>query len=94
MKLPPAPWYVDPDYRPDMEWNNHVLSADGNTVCFMAHNPDDNEAHENAAYAIAAIPDLLEAAKEFVAKVERGEARSKQSYAAFKAAIAKAEGKQ
>jgi len=33
----------------------------------------------------------LEACKEFVAKVERGEARSKASYAQMKAAINKAE---
>ncbi len=59
--LPAAPWTVDPDDRFDMEWNNHILSADGNTVCFMAHNPDDNTALENAARAIAAVPDLLAA---------------------------------
>lgn len=50
-----------------------------------------------AAYQQAApapIPagyhELLEAAKEFVRKVEAGEAKSKRSYAAFKSAIAKA----
>lgn len=40
-----------------------------------------------------AAPELLAAAKEFVRKVESGEARSKRSYAAFKAAIDKAEGR-
>ncbi len=38
-----------------------------------------------------AVKDLLEAAKDFVNKVETGRARSKDSYAKFKAAIAKAE---
>jgi len=63
--IPPAPWCVDPDDRIGMEWNNHVISADGNTVCFMAHNPDGNEAHDNAALLIAAAPDLLEALRPF-----------------------------
>lgn len=63
--LPAAPWHVDPDDRPGMEWNNHILSADGNTVCFMAHNPDDNTALENAARLIAAAPSLLEALRQF-----------------------------
>ena len=61
--LPPSPWYVDPDDRPNMEWNNHILSAEGNTVCFMAHNPDDNTALENAARLIASAPELLKALK-------------------------------
>ena len=63
--LPPSPWYVDPDYRPGMEWNNHILSADSNTVCFMAHSPDDNTKLENAANLIAAAPELLEALRPF-----------------------------
>ena len=37
-----------------------------------------------------AVSDLLEAAKDFVAKVGRGDARSTDSYAKFKAAIQKA----
>ena len=76
MKLPPSPWYVDPDDRPDMEWNNHILSADGNTVCFMAHNPDNNEALENAARLIGAAPDLLKALKclSFAAQTSGGTA--------------------
>ncbi len=44
-----------------------------------------------ASGLIAAFPDLLEAAKDFVDKVETGRARSKDSYAKFKAAIKKAE---
>jgi len=40
---------------------------------------------------IAAAPDLLEACKEFVRKVDCGEARSVRSYAQMKAAIRKAE---
>ena len=44
------------------------------------------------ARLIAAAPDLLEAAIEFVRKVDCGEGRSTKSYAQFKAAIAKATG--
>lgn len=50
-----------------------------------------DEAKANARL-IAAAPELLEACAEFVHKVDAGEARSKQSYAQMKAAIAKALG--
>ena len=53
-----------------MEWNNHIQSADGNTVCFMAHDPDGNEALENAANAIAAAPDLLAALQGAIGALE------------------------
>jgi hypothetical protein len=43
------------------------------------------------ARLIAAAPELLEACKEFVRKVECGQARSKRSYAQMKYAIKKAE---
>jgi len=42
------------------------------------------------AKLIAAAPDLLAACKEFVRKVECGEARSRRSYAQMKEAITKA----
>ena len=45
------------------------------------------------AHLIAAAPDLYEACKEFVRKVDCGEARSKRSYKQMKEALAKAEGK-
>lgn len=44
------------------------------------------------ARLIAAAPDMLAACKEFIRKVEAGEAKSKRSYAQMKAAVAKAEG--
>jgi len=43
------------------------------------------------ARLIAAAPELLEACKEFVRKVECGQARSTASYQQMRAAIAKAE---
>lgn len=43
-----------------------------------------------AARYIMALEDVLEVAVDFVAKVDRGEARSKRSYAMFVNAIAKA----
>lgn len=59
---PPGPWYVDPDDRPDMEWNNHVVTADGGRICFMAHSGKrDNAKHEAALWLIVAAPDLYEA---------------------------------
>lgn len=64
--LPPSPWHVDKDSRHDIEWNNHILSDDGKTVCFMAHNPDDNAALENAASVIAASPLLFDMANQTV----------------------------
>ena len=56
-------------------------------VPFSAINAEAN------AHLAAAAPDLLAACREFVRKVECGEARSKRSYAQMKAAIDKAEGK-
>lgn len=57
------------------------------------YTPGEIDARMDAAVNLfQAAPDLLEAAKEFVRKVEAGEARSTKSYAAFKAAIAKAQG--
>jgi hypothetical protein len=47
--------------------------------------------NEEDGWLIEAAPELLAACKEFVRKVECGEARSKRSYAQMKAAIAKAE---
>lgn len=59
----PAPWHVDPDDREDMEFNNHILAANGNTVCFMAWSgdPENNDPHEKAARLIATAPDMLAA---------------------------------
>ena len=58
----PGPWHVDPDDREDMEFNNHIVAANGNTVCFMAWSGDrdNNEPHERAARLIAAAPTMLE----------------------------------
>ena len=50
-----GPWSVDPDDRPDMEWNNHVVMENmpNHTVCFMTHDPKDNSEQEAAAQLIA-----------------------------------------
>ena len=52
---------------------------------------DTPEEREFLAKLIAAAPELHDACKEFVRKVECGEARSTRSYAQMKAAISKAE---
>ncbi len=47
-----GPWEVDPDLREGFEWNNHIIGPDGNRICFMAHNPNDNSRLEAAARLI------------------------------------------
>jgi len=65
----PGPWEIDPDTRPGMEWNNHIVDSTGNlTICFMSHSgglsPDRDKAN---ARLIAAAPELLEALESFIA---------------------------
>lgn len=58
----PGPWRVDPDPRPDMEWNNHIYAADDMAVCFMAHSDGKDGARDRAnANLVAAAPQLLDA---------------------------------
>lgn len=72
------------DYLDGIQSGLVVKKNNGAPVAYMFD-------HKEAQLA-AAAPDLLEAAREFVRKVEAGEARSTKSYAAFKAAIARADG--
>ena len=70
-KATKGPWSVDPDDRPDMEWNNHIVQVGtDNTICFMAHDPRDNSGQQAAAELIAylvnhapALAELVEAAE-------------------------------
>jgi hypothetical protein len=67
-KLKLQRWLVERDAREGMEWNNHIVSDDGNTVCFMAHSGGtDDEGDEAKAELIAegfnALPSLIAAAK-------------------------------
>lgn len=62
------PWAVDPDDRPDMEWNNHIVSISDPdlTICFMSHDDtkDNIEGSANAGLivnAINALPALIAA---------------------------------
>lgn len=61
----PGPWIADPDDRPGMEWNIHVVQADSpdNRICFMTSNGPS----EANARLIAAAPDLLAALTTLVA---------------------------
>lgn len=70
-----APWTIDPDDRPDMYWNNHILDADGDAVCFMAWSGDNlnNTPCESAAELIAALRNLIAEVdlREVMRKAER-----------------------
>lgn len=50
----PRPWAIDPDERPGMEWNVHIVERDRPhmRVCFMTSGP---EAEANAALIVAAV---------------------------------------
>lgn len=55
----PLPWRIDPDDRPDMEWNNHIVSVSepGTTICFMTHDgtPDNAIGFGNARLIVNAV---------------------------------------
>lgn len=93
----PTPWHADPDNRPNMDYNNHIVAANGNAICFMAWSGDneDNEAHEKAAALLAAAPDLLASLIAVTDELERiavpADAIGKVRHAA-RAAISKANG--
>jgi hypothetical protein len=71
-KCSPMPWAVDPDDRPDMEWNNHIVQAayPHMRVCFMAHagRDRDNSALENSAKFIAAASKAIPALRALLAE--------------------------
>lgn len=65
-----GPWSIDRDYRPGMAWNNHIVAANGDRICFMAHSGEaDNIEGEANARLIAVALDLyheLEKAVEII----------------------------
>ena len=92
----PGPWCVDEGNGPG--YNVYVVkdqANDADPYCDMTIecHGEGHETNKANARLIAAAPELLEACKEFVRKVECGEARSTRSYKQMKEAIAKAEGK-
>ena len=91
----PEPWHIDPDDRPGMEYNNHIIAANGNAVCFMAWSGDPyaNEQHERAAELIAAAPDFYEAASLMIAAEDKGGEVWWRGFEMLKAAFQKAGGK-
>jgi len=65
----PGPWSVDPDYRPGMRWNNHIVAPGDKTVCFMSHDgTDENKVGEANAELIETLrnvaPALIAAAED------------------------------
>lgn len=62
----PGPYKVDPDDRPGMEWNNHiVVAADPNRrIAFMAHDGlRGTDEFEATAHLLAASWEMLAALK-------------------------------
>lgn len=55
----PEPWAIDPDDRPGMEWNNHIVPANspGRTICFMSHDGTEEnvECQANARRIVACV---------------------------------------
>lgn len=71
-KATKGPWSVDPDDRPDMEWNNHIVQVGtDNTICFMAHDPRDNSGQQAAAELIVYLVNHAEALRDLVAAAEK-----------------------
>jgi hypothetical protein len=87
----PGPWVVKEQGNAD---DYALLVNNEKWVISIRQNGEILPPEQNAnAHLIAAAPDMLAAMKEFVARVEAGEVRSKRTYAQFKAIIAKAEAK-
>lgn len=83
-----GPWECERYAKP--RHHKKVIMAPGLNPIALIHDGNVNAIAD--AYLIAAAPELLAACKEFVKKVEAGEARSTHSYQQMKSAIAKAEG--
>lgn len=70
----PIPWAIDPDHRPGMGWNAHVVEASdpNNRVCFMTSGP---EGKINAAFIVLAANNhdtLVQLLKDINAKDSQG----------------------
>jgi azurin len=54
-----APWEIDRDDRPGLEWNNHIVSCDkpNLTICFMSHDgsPENEVGEANARRIVACV---------------------------------------
>ena len=90
MSHTPGPWNT-PEYM-TMRNGNYIIreSEYQEPIAIVCAGMDAGQAN---ARLIACAPELLQACKDFVAKVERGEARSTDTYQQMKTVIAKAEGK-
>ena len=98
-KHTPAPWAQERRRGLDGQYRTQVFPADDpdNAIATVHwHSVPTEKGHttdrEANARLIAAAPDMLEALQEFCRRVEAGEIRSKRTYAAFKALIARATG--
>ena len=67
------------------------ILQDETPVAYVLTTSDDHIEDIKIGNLISAAPDLLAACKEFVRKVDAGQARSSASYSQMKAAIEKAE---
>ena len=94
MSHTPGPWHYGMAH-----WGRYQISDGSRNIGELSsyaglggRETELNAEQEANAKLIAAAPDLLAACEEFVAKVERGEAKSVRSYQQMKLAIAKAKG--
>lgn len=94
MKHTPGPWRISKWDQQNVAdgFTTVICDSRGHGICKFLTYGHDKKVKVNANL-IATAPDLLEACKEFVRKVECGEARSRRSYAQMKAAINKVEGR-
>lgn len=90
----PGPWVANFSMVSGNVRNAIFAGEHGNQILATARDPygGKNSVAEANARLIAAAPDLFEACREFVRKVDVGEARSTRSYAQMKAALSKATG--
>ena len=99
MKHTPGPWIVEPDSRPRMSWNNHIVVETNpeRRICFMAHGGDNEKVQvelDADARLIAAAPALYAALRTLIADVSDYEPWQRPCHAVDKAraALALADG--
>jgi hypothetical protein len=79
-----GPWFINKNCK------ELIVDNSEDPVCTVSMFPYNKDVTRANAKLIAAAPELLQAALDFIGKVESGRARSTDSYNKFKAAVQKA----